>query len=75
MLRTAGVTGEVQAQFIVDTLGSVQPGSLKILKTTHELFATEVRKAMACERYLPAETGGKKVKQLVQRPYTFDISK
>ena len=75
MLRTAGVTGEVQAQFIVDTTGRVQAGSFKVLKTTHELFSTEVRKATACFRYLPAETGGKKVRQLVQQPFTFDISK
>ena len=75
MLRTAGVSGEVQAQFIVDTTGRVQAGSFKVLKTTHELFSTEVRKATACFRYLPAETGGKKVRQLVQQPFTFDIAK
>lgn len=75
MLRTAGVTGEVQAQFVVDTTGRVQPGSFKVLKTTHELFTAEVRKATSCFRYLAAETGGKKVKQLVQQPFTFDIQK
>ena len=75
MLRTAGVTGEVQAQFIVDTTGRVQAGSFKVLKTTHELFATEVRKATSCMKFLAAETGGKKVRQLVQQPFTFDISK
>ena len=75
MLRTAGMVGEVQAQFIVDTTGRVQPGSFKVLKTTHELFATEVRKATSCMRFLAAETGGKKVRQLVQQPFVFDIGK
>ncbi len=75
MLRTAGVSGEVQAQFIVDTTGRVQAGSFKVLKTTHELFATEVRKAMSCERSLPAETGAKSVRLRAPRPYTFDSAK
>ncbi len=75
MLRTAGVTGTVQAQFVVDTTGRIQPGSFKALSQTHELFVAEVRKATACMRFLPAETGGKKVRQLVQQPFSFDISK
>jgi protein TonB len=75
MLKTAGVEGEVLAQFIVDTTGRVEPGSFKVLKTSHELFAAAVRNALPNMKFLPAEAGGRKVKQVVQQPFVFAIQK
>ncbi len=75
ILRSAGVEGEVLAQFVVDTTGRAEKGSLKILKTTHELFAQSVQNALPNMKFIPAEVGGKKVKQLVQQPFTFAIAK
>src|SRR5205814_1790548 len=75
ILRSAGVEGEVLAQFVVDTLGHAEKGSLKILKTTHELFAQAVQNALPNMKFIPAEVGGRHVKQLVQQPFTFQISK
>jgi len=75
ILRQAGVEGEVLAQFVVDTTGRAEAGSYKVLKTSHELFAQSVRSALPGMRFIPAEVGGKKVKQLVQQPFTFAITK
>ena len=75
MLRSAGVEGEVLAQFVVDTSGRADVGTFKVLKTTHDLFATAVRNALPQMRFSPAEVGGRKVKQLVQQPFTFAIAK
>jgi protein TonB len=75
ILRQAGVEGEVLAQFVVDTSGKAEAGSFKVLKTSHELFAQAVRSALPGMRFIPAEVGGKKVKQLVQQPFTFAITK
>jgi protein TonB len=75
MLRSAGVEGEVLAQFVVDTTGRADVGSFKVLKTTHDLFATAVKNALPNMRFSPAEVGGRKVKQLVQQPFTFAIAK
>ena len=63
------------AQFVVDTSGKAEAGSFKVLKTSHELFAQAVRSALPGMRFIPAEVGGKKVKQLVQQPFTFAITK
>ena len=75
MLRQAGVEGEVLAQFVVDTTGRAEAGSLKILKQSHDLFVQSVRNALPQMRFIPAEVGGRKVKQLVQQPFTFSITR
>ncbi len=75
ILKSAGVEGEVVVAFVVDTTGRADINSLKILKSTHELFAAAVRTALPSMRFLPAEVGGKKVKQLVQQPFAFNIVK
>jgi len=75
ILRQAGVEGEVLATFVVDTTGRADASSFKVLRTTHDLFATAVKQALPSMRFIPAEVGGKRVKQLVQQPFTFAIVK
>jgi protein TonB len=75
MLRSANVEGEVLVQFVVDTTGRVENGSIKILKSSHDLFTNAVRTALASMRFYPAEIGGRKVKQLVQQPFNFTLTR
>ncbi len=75
MLRSANVEGEVLAQFVVDADGRYEAGSFKVLKSSHELFTQAVKNALPNMRFYPAEVGGKKVKQLVQQPFTFSLQK
>lgn len=75
ILRQAGVEGEVLAQFVVDTTGRAEMGSFKVLKTSHDLFGTAVKNALPGMRFIPAEVGGRKVRQLVQQPFAFGIAK
>ena len=75
LLRQAAVEGEVLAQFVVDTTGRAEVGSLKILKSSHDLFTESVRTALPQMRFVPADVGGKKVKQLVQEPFSFSMSR
>ncbi len=75
MLRTAGVEGTVLVMFVVDTTGRADMSTFKVLKTDNELFSIAVKNALARMRFLPAEVGGKKVKQLVQQPYGFTLNK
>src|SRR5215203_281787 len=75
MLRSANVEGEVTAQFVVDTSGRYEAGSFKVLKSSHDLFTAAVKNALPTMRFYPAEVGGRKVKQLVQQPFTFSLAK
>jgi periplasmic protein TonB len=73
MLQSQGVTGQVIAQFVVDTTGRADVGTFKVLETSHELFTQAVKNALPRMRFVPAEVGGRKVKQLVQLPFQFNI--
>ena len=75
ILRQAGVEGEALVSFVVDTTGRADVASFKIIRTTHELFATAVKNALPRMRFIPAEVGDKKVRQLVQQPFSFAITK
>jgi protein TonB len=75
MLRSANVEGEVLAQFVVDTTGRADMSTFKVLKTTHDLFTNSVKSALPNMKFYPAEVGGKKVKQLVQMPFQFNLTK
>ncbi len=73
-LRTAGVEGEVLAQFVVGTEGLVDTMTFKVLKTSHPLFTSAVRANLSAMRFSPALVGGRPVKQLVQMPFVFSLS-
>ena len=75
ILKSAGVEGEVVISFVVDTTGRVDMSRVTVLKSTHELFLAAVKTALPNMRFLPAEVGGKKVKQLGQQPFVFNIMK
>lgn len=75
MLRSAGIEGQVMAQFVVDTTGRAEMNTFKALKSDNDLFTNAVKNALQRMRFLPAEVGGRKVKQLVQQPFQFSLNK
>src|SRR5918992_1401040 len=75
MLRSANVEGEVLAQFVVDTTGRADMSTFKVLKSSHDLFTNAVRSTLPNMRFYAAEIGGRKVKQLVQMPFQFALTK
>lgn len=75
MLRSANVEGEVLVQFVVDTTGRAELSSFKVLKSSHDLFTNSVKQALGGMRFYPAEIGGRKVKQLVQQPFNFTLTR
>lgn len=75
MLRTAGIEGTVLAEFVVDTTGRAEMNTFRALKSDNDLFTAAVRNALQRMRFLPAEVGGHKVKQLVQQPFQFSLTR
>jgi protein TonB len=73
-LRSASLEGEVLITFVVDTSGRVEPGSLRIVKSSHPLFAESVQRWLPKTRYRPAEIGGRRVRQLVQQQVGFALA-
>lgn len=75
-LRDAKIEGTVMAQFVVDTTGHVLPGSFRVLKAPADTeFVVSVRSALPNMRFEPALVGGRKVRQFVQQPFQFQLSK
>jgi TonB family protein len=74
-LRAANVQGEVVAQFVVDTTGRADTTTFKVLNGAHPMFAASVRSALPQMKFTPAQVGGRKVKQLMEMPFQFSLSK
>lgn len=75
VLRSSSVEGAVTAQFTVDTTGRAEMGSFKTLSSSNDLFTASVRSALSRMRFYPAEIGGRKVRQLVQQEFKFNLSR
>jgi protein TonB len=74
-LRVSGIEGEVVALFVVSEAGRVEPASVRFLRSDHVLFEAAVRDALDAMRFNAAETGGKRVRQLVQMPFVFTLTR
>ena len=72
-LRAAGVTGRVVVRLVVDTAGRLEPGSVEIRESSHDLFTRAVRAVLPSLRFTPAEAGGRKVRMLVDLPFEFRL--
>ena len=73
--RRNGMTGEVLLQYVVRANGTVEPPSVKVLRSTDVAFTDAVLAAVPCMRFVPAIVQGQRVRQLVQQPFTFDIAR
>ena len=73
LLKAAGVEGTVRVMFVIDRDGRPEPGTLRIVESSHALFADAVRRALPLMRFLPAEVAGRTVRQLVEMPFAFSI--
>jgi len=67
------IEGSVGVQYVVDTTGRADPGSIIVLSSTHEDFAQSVRTTLPIMRFRPALMNGRKVRQLVQQLFAFRI--
>lgn len=74
ILRDAGVPGRVVVQFVIDTIGAVEPGSVKILERTAEAFGEAARAGVLEARFTPARYGTRPVRQLSKWPVRFELA-
>lgn len=72
-LLLTGVMGQVLAEFVVDTLGHVELDTFGVIASTNPKFTQAVQRAIPEWAYAPAMLGGKRVRQLVQQPFTFVV--
>lgn len=68
------IEGMVRVRYVVDTTGFADPSSLEVLESSHPEFLASVRDVLPYMRFSPAKIGSKKVRQLVEQPFSFHIS-
>lgn len=74
-LRRDQIEGAVRTTFVVDTLGRVEAGSLIVLESAHPLFERAIRDVVDALRFVPAEAGGRRVRQLVEQRFLFTLTR
>lgn len=70
-LERAGVTGSVVLAFVVDTLGRVEPASVRVVTASHPGFEAPALEAVLASRFSAARARGVPVRQLVQQRLRF----
>ena len=73
-MRVAHIEGRVTLQFVVDTLGRVEPASVQVVQSSHRLFESAARRVVTTCRYHPARAGDHPVRVRVLLPYDFRIN-
>jgi TonB family protein len=74
-LRASRTEGSVVVQIVINADGSADMNSLKVLRSSHELFTQAVRETLAQTRFTPAVVNGRAVRQLLQLPFEFSATK
>ncbi|MBI4420159.1 MAG: energy transducer TonB [Gemmatimonadetes bacterium] len=75
VLRMAGIEGSVLVEVVIDTAGRAEPGSLRIVESTHRAFEPAAKDVVLKSVYRPGRMYGAPVRVLVQVPVSFSIRK
>jgi protein TonB len=75
ILRQAGIEGRVLIEFVIDTLGRAERGSLRVVNSQHQLFESPAREAVLSCRFRPGRISGRAVRVRVQQPINFQITR
>jgi len=75
MLRQAGIEGQVVVECVIDTLGRAEPGSIRVVASSHPLFDAPAREAVAASSFRPARLDGRAVRVRVQLPLNFRMAR
>jgi len=72
-MRQQGISGCALAEFVVDSTGHAEIGTLRFLAFSRREFARAVADGLPRIRFAPAELRGQKVRQVVTQPFTFTV--
>ena len=70
-LAAAGIQGKVAMEFVIDTAGKVERGSIRVLQSSHQAFEAVAREAIAAAIFGPARLSNHPVRQLTRQSIRF----
>ncbi len=76
VMKSAGIPGKVSMQFVVNTDGKVDPGSVKVMSSSHKAFEDPARQVItsASCTFKPGSSRGQPVRVLVQQGVSFKLA-
>ena len=76
ILKQAGIEGHIMVEFIIDTLGRAERGSLRVVQNGgQQLFEAPAKEAVQSCRFRPGRISGRAVRVRVQQPINFQINR
>jgi protein TonB len=72
-LQLAGIEGRVLVEFIIDTTGHLEAGSVKVLASTHRGFEPAALETLERSLFKPARIAGRAVRQRTIQAIAFRI--
>lgn len=72
-LKAAGVEGQVQVAYVVDSDGHVEPESIIVVSSDHPHMSESVRVALRAARFRPGMVRGTAVRTLVRQTIRFSL--
>jgi TonB family protein len=75
LLQQAGIEGTVMVQAIIDTMGRVEAGSIRITQTANPGFNESAKTVVLKSLFRPARVYGKAVRVLIQIPILYSIKR
>ncbi len=71
--QESGLSGRVGLEFVIDTTGHVEPGSVRVLEATREGFAAAAIKSLLHSLFRPTRIRGQPVRQLARQVMSFRV--
>ena len=75
LLRDAGVTGRTIVSMIIDAEGRVEPGSVRVIESTHEAFSDPAVKVAERMRFRPAKLNRQAVSVMITIPIEWKVER
>jgi periplasmic protein TonB len=73
ILRRASIKGEVIVQVVIDTTGRADMATVRVVSSDHPLLTESVLAVLPRARFVPAETGGRKVRMWAVQSFVFEV--
>jgi protein TonB len=72
-MLSRGIETNFNVYFVVDTTGTVDKETLELPSTVQQEFTRAVAEVLYIWRFVPAELGGRRVRQRVLQPFSFQV--
>jgi protein TonB len=75
LLKDAQIEGKVVLEYVVDTTGRAQMGTIRVVRSSNPAFVSPVQYALNRSLFRPGRVHGRAVKVLVTQTYSFTLTR